>query len=110
MQRTILPLIFGSLILVQSAATAQEVGDLVAGGAFAREACASCHAIEPKVTASPNPNAPAFQHVADTSGMTATALTVWLQTSHPTMPNLQLTQVEKRDVIAYILSLRARRE
>jgi mono/diheme cytochrome c family protein len=110
MQGTILSLILGSLILMQSASVAQEAGDIAAGGAFAREACASCHATQPKVTTSPTPNAPPFQQVADTSGMTATALTVWLQTSHPTMPNLQLTPVEKRDVIAYILSLRRQRE
>jgi hypothetical protein len=40
--------------------------------------------------------------------MTGTALTVWFQTSHPTMPNLILTAAEKADVIAYILSLRQR--
>jgi hypothetical protein len=61
-------------------------------------------------TASPNASAPSFQQVADTPGMTTTALTVWLQTSHPTMPNIQLTQAEKRDVIAYIVSLRTTRD
>ena len=42
--------------------------------------------------------------------MTGTALTVWLRTSHPTMPNLQLTPAETADVIAYIESLRGRRK
>jgi len=98
------------LILGHAVANAQEIGNAAAGRAFAQDACASCHAIGPKQTASPNSDAPSFQELADTSGMTATALTVWLQTSHPTMPNLQLTQDEKDDVIAYILSLRTRRD
>jgi hypothetical protein len=37
--------------------------------------------------------------------MTATALRVFLTTSHPKMPNLILTPDETADVIAYIVSL-----
>jgi mono/diheme cytochrome c family protein len=101
--------VLGGLLWAHPAANAQEMGDLIAGRAFAREVCASCHSVEPSQTAS-NASAPSFQQVADTPGMTATALTVWLQTSHPTMPNIQLTQAEKRDVIAYIVSLRTTRD
>ncbi len=52
---------------------------------------------------------PAFRDVANTSGMTATAIRVFLRTSHPKMPNLILTPEETEDVIAYILSLRVPR-
>jgi len=38
--------------------------------------------------------------------MTATALRVFLTTSHPKMPNLIFTPEEITDVTAYILSLR----
>src|SRR6187431_3680 len=38
--------------------------------------------------------------------MTATALTVWLQTSHPTMPNIILEPNDVSNVVAYILSLK----
>jgi len=48
--------------------------------------CATCHSISEEK--SPLPQAPRFRHVADTTGMTATALQVWMQTSHPTMPNI----------------------
>ena len=41
--------------------------------------------------------------------MTATALRVFLTTSHPKMPNLILTSEQIADVSAYILSLRERR-
>jgi mono/diheme cytochrome c family protein len=87
-------------------ANAQD-GDVAAGRAFAREACISCHIVEPEkappriVVIGPN-----FRDVANTKGMTATALRVFLTTSHPKMPNLILTPEDTTDVIAYILSLR----
>jgi cytochrome c551/c552 len=87
-------------------ATAQD-GDVAAGHAFARDACKSCHVVEP-TNASPRMIVigPSFQDIANTKGMTATALRVFLTTSHPKMPNLLLTPEETSDVIAYILSLR----
>jgi hypothetical protein len=41
--------------------------------------------------------------------MTDRTLRVWLQSSHPTMPNFILTTDERNNVIAYILSLKSRR-
>lgn len=64
-----------------------------------------CHAIADE-DASPEHTAPPFEDVANTSGMTATALTVWLQTSHPTMPNIVLEPNDMSNVVAYILSLK----
>jgi hypothetical protein len=52
---------------------------------------------------------PAFRNIANTPGMTATAIRVFLTTSHPKMPNLILTPEEIADVSAYILSLRDHR-
>jgi cytochrome c len=51
---------------------------------------------------------PNFQDIANTKGMTATAVRVFLTTSHPKMPNLILAPEQITDVIAYILSLRER--
>jgi len=48
-----------------------------------------------------------FSDIANTRGITATALRVFLTTSHSKMPNLILTPEETADVIAYILSLRS---
>jgi mono/diheme cytochrome c family protein len=84
---------------------AQEPGDPPQGLAFARANCAECHAVSSTEDKSPNPNAPTFASVAKTSGMTGRALAVWLQTSHPTMPNLVLAQEDRDNVIAYIMSL-----
>jgi hypothetical protein len=50
--------------------------------------------------------APTFSSVATTLGMTDRALRVWLQTSHPTMPNYVLSRDDTDDIVAYILSLK----
>src|SRR5262249_23495781 len=52
---------------------------------------------------------PAFRDIANTSGMMATALRVFLTSSHPKMPNVILTPEEIADVGTYILSLRNHR-
>jgi hypothetical protein len=64
-----------------------------------------CHALK-QVETSPEPTAPPFADVANTQGMTATALTVWLTTSHPTMPNIVIEPHDMDNVVAYILSLK----
>jgi mono/diheme cytochrome c family protein len=84
---------------------AQEPGDSRAGLTFARANCAECHAIKDTEVKSPNPNAPTFASVAKTPGMTGRALAVWLQTSHPTMPNFLVAEKDRDNVIAYIMSL-----
>jgi mono/diheme cytochrome c family protein len=77
------------------------VGDPQAGFAYAKEVCANCHAIVSNET-SPVPEAPAFDEIANR--MTAKALLVWMQSRHPTMPNITLEREDLMDVIAYILS------
>ena len=85
-------------------------GDIAAGRALAREACKACHEVEAE---KPSPRmieiGPAFRDVANTPGMTATALRVFLTSSHPKTPNLIITPEEITDVSAYILSLRDHR-
>lgn len=85
---------------------AQTVGAPQRGLGFARAACAGCHAVEREQFLSPDPRAPPFDAIANTRGMTGTALSVFLQTSHSTMPNLILEADEIANVAAYILSLR----
>ena len=90
------------------AVNAQEgAGDPQTGHVFAKRACSPCHAVEP------GPHAPRmfdigpdFETVANTPGMTATALNAFLLTSHPKMPNLILSPEQFADVITYILTLR----
>lgn len=88
-------------------AVAQD-GDPAQGRIYAERLCSDCHQIGPAPepwTAMPGPP---FASVVKTKGMTAMALSVWLQTSHPTMPNLILTPETRADIIAYILSLKKR--
>ena len=97
-------------LVVTSAGVRAQESDVAAGHAFARNACQTCHAVEAEQrTPRRIVIGPAFRDVANTSGMTATAIRVFLRTSHPKMPNLILTPEETEDVIAYILSLRVPR-
>ena len=54
------------------------------------------------------PKATRFREVAARPGITGTALAIWLQTSHPTMPNIIVEHQDMLNVIAYILSLKGR--
>ncbi|MBF9196941.1 c-type cytochrome [Microvirga terrestris] len=93
------------LLMVPAFPKAQEAGDPSAGLRLAREVCAACHAVESGQNRSPRAQAPTFTDIALVPGMTTTALTVALRTSHKTMPNIMLEPRELRDVTAYITSL-----
>jgi mono/diheme cytochrome c family protein len=81
-------------------------GDARAGEQFAKAVCAQCHGVGKGQDRSPNRAAPSFADIAASPGLTATAIRVWLQTPHPTMPNVKLNDAEKDNVVAYLLSLK----
>jgi mono/diheme cytochrome c family protein len=89
-------------------AVAQEIGDAREGFAYAGQVCAECHAVRAGEFKSPHAQVPSFQTVANTSGMTPTALRVWFQSAHRSMPNLILSEQDSDNIIAYILSLKKR--
>lgn len=93
---------FGTLV----PASAQESSDLHRGREFAQKVCAECHAVLPEEKISPNDKAPAFRTIANTRGMSRTAIIVWFQSPHPTMPHLIPADDDLDDVIAYIQSLK----
>ena len=95
------------LITAPQIAGAKEFGDPVNGRIYAKNTCAVCHAVLPDESVFPVSEATSFVMVANTPGMTRTALTVFLQTPHPTMPNLVIEPQDMDDVIAYILSLKS---
>jgi mono/diheme cytochrome c family protein len=97
-----------ALALLSSRLHAQELGDAQAGLSVARQVCAPCHAVLTAQSNSPNRLAPTFEQISRVPGMTATALTVALQTSHRTMPNIMLEPDELRDLSTYIISLKDR--
>jgi mono/diheme cytochrome c family protein len=82
-------------------------GDVREGEQFAKAVCAKCHGVAKGQVRSPNPAAPSFTDIAASPGLTATAIRIWLQSPHPTMPNIKLMEVEKDNVVAYLLSLKA---
>jgi len=91
---------------LQRGAGADEVGDPARGMLYAQQNCASCHAVSAGEAQSPNPEAQAFYIVANTPGMTRIALTVWLHTPHPTMPNLIIDPERIDDLSAYLATLK----
>lgn len=97
----------GILLLLAAKALAQGMGDPAKGRAFALEACTPCHVVAAdQLSPRRFSVAPDFAAIANTSGMTESALHAFLSTPHPTMPNLILSQKEQDDVITYILSLK----
>ena len=93
-------------------ANAQDApGNSEAGRQYVRQVCSPCHAVTAEQTAQRRiVIAPGFQGIANTPGMTRTALRAFLQTPHPKMPNLILTPEQSDDVIAFLLSLRDGRQ
>ncbi len=87
-------------------AEAEEIGDPRKGLSYAQKVCAQCHAVSGRQATSPNANAPTFRAVANTPGMSPTALAVFFRTPHSTMPNLVIEPEAMDDLIAYILTLK----
>jgi len=98
-----------ALVVLPGTAEAVELGDPQLGLAYARENCAECHRVELGGAVSPSPIIPSFESIANKLGMTARALNVWMQTPHPTMPNLIIPTEERDNLILYIMSLRVKR-
>lgn len=94
------------VVLLPVRVNAEEPGDPRLGLTYALSNCAECHDVNGTRDKSSNPSAPSFASVASTPALNRRALAVWLQTSHPTMPNLVISREERDDVIAYIMSLR----
>jgi mono/diheme cytochrome c family protein len=95
-----------AMAAVSGVVAAEDVGDPQAGFEYAKQVCSVCHGISAEK--SPMPKATRFREVADRPGVTGTALRVWMETSHPTMPNIIVEKQDMLNVIAYILSLKGR--
>jgi mono/diheme cytochrome c family protein len=106
MKRVICLMTFLALSVPVSQVHAQEIGESQNGLALSQQVCSECHAIRRGQAPSPNTPSPTFSELATTPGMTVGALTVALTTPHAGMPMFMLSADQRRDVIAYILSLR----
>lgn len=89
------------LSAIASPALGQALGDPIAGERVAAANCSQCHG---EVDAPGG--APALATIANEPNATEDALSAFLVTPHATMPRIELSLEERRDLIAYILSLR----
>jgi mono/diheme cytochrome c family protein len=98
-------------LALTACATPEDVADretarqAARGQAYAIQNCAACHAIEAYQEMSPNPDAPAFAEAARMPGMNRRALNAWLNTPHPSMPNLIVPPEQIDELSAYISTL-----
>lgn len=91
------------------AAFAQENPDAAtAGRRLALQLCSGCHFVAPGQRVPMSVNAPPFQAIANDPDTTEFRLRNALRVPHPVMPTLILSPEEVEDVVAYILSLKAR--
>lgn len=101
-------LVLALLLLLRmhgAAAQGQDlVGDVAAGRRLVAAWCSECHALASGAAA--GKNGPDLTAIANLPSTTALSLRVFLQSSHPSMPNLIIGRAETDDLIAYILSLK----
>ena len=98
--------LFGAVWAASGQASAQDLtGDPAAGASLAREVCAKCHLVAEDQVIDPAIG-PSLLEVAEHPATTELSLRAFLQTPHPTMPNLILSPEETDDIIAYLLALK----
>lgn len=68
--------------------------------------CGDCHGVEPPFL-SPNPQAPGFDAIANSVGLTGESLTAWLIDAHnyPELMEFALSKEEARAVAEYMVTL-----
>jgi mono/diheme cytochrome c family protein len=106
MTKSLIAAVTAAALLVPASVRTQEADNVGHGRQIAQTICVACHVVSRGQRVSPNSEAPPFPMIAETPGMTSIALTAALLTSHRLMPNIILEPDERRDVIAYILSLK----
>ena len=87
------------------AAETAQVGNARAGLVYATKTCSACHDVKAQEDRRVSvAGAPTFRAVAKT--WTTLGLNVFLTTPHATMPNLMIADRDRKNVIAYIMSLK----
>jgi len=86
--------------------SAQDVGR---GLRLAQTWCANCHVVEREPAQAPANGLPSFPALAADGGQTRERLRAAMNPQHSRMPDLQLSQQQQDDLVAYIFSLRQRR-
>lgn len=96
-----------ALLMAQAAPAA--AADAERGHQIAKSWCTSCHVIDHAGTGTRIDTAPGFPTIAaDAARSDERRLSVWLSTSHPTMPDFGMARDEIADLVAYIRTLAPR--
>jgi mono/diheme cytochrome c family protein len=103
-------LVLSVLFVAAAPLRAQDGGDPAKGLIHAQQVCSQCHAIRQGDKRSPNPLAPSFETIANSSGVTGMSLAAFLHSTHENMPNFVLSVTDRNNLIAYILSLKLERQ
>jgi mono/diheme cytochrome c family protein len=93
------------LAFLVSAQAQNLAGDPVAGREVAVKWCASCHDVTPEQKTA-QAGIPSFMKIANLKGVTPDSLIAIQTMPHRPMLDLDLSRKIKRDIAAYILSLR----
>jgi mono/diheme cytochrome c family protein len=76
------------------------------GARLAHRWCEACHIVSATQTRSATDQAPPFASIARRPNFGAAEIALYLLTSHPKMPDMNLTRTEAADLAAYIVTLK----
>jgi mono/diheme cytochrome c family protein len=102
-------LVAGLLMMVTGAsafAANDSVGNPGFGKGLANPLCGDCHIVSPDQQFSGGRLGPNLVERARDPGITELALRSYMQTTHPVMPNIMLSQQQTDDIIAYLLTFK----
>lgn len=101
--RTCLSLLIAPAVLPGAAQAADEAN----GKALGQRLCVNCHVVVPgEAGAGMTAGVPSFKDIARKPNQTAARIQDRMLNPHPPMPQVQLTNRERADLAAYILSLK----
>ena len=102
----VLCLLLGSVGDAGAQGSGSPLPDIEKGRRVAETLCAGCHIVSAG-QASAIVGVPSFAAIAGHADQTPERLAGAIILPHPPMPGIQVTNTELRDIIAYILSLKA---
>ncbi|MCT8973420.1 cytochrome c [Microbaculum marinisediminis] len=102
-RRLIVPFLLVLLVLVPGASATAAAGDPVNGRLVVERWCSLCHSVN-GVNTDPD-RAPTFEQIANRDGRDRAYLSRMVHEDHFPMTTFRLFEDEKRDVVAFILSL-----
>jgi mono/diheme cytochrome c family protein len=99
-----LAIIAASVVAAASIGPALAAGDAQSGRQLAQQWCSSCHIVD-RLEKGPD-TAPPFPAIARKHAKDDGWVRAWLSTSHPPMPNFNLSRVQIDDIVAYLETFR----